>query len=182
MSSESRTESPRADGANFREAVTPDINAPMPKNAPANAAAHGFLAGKIVLPRENPELFESILRELIAELRPETPIEARLVEIMAVADWRRARSWFLESAEYTHTINEQQQSGPGLTEEDAKNPGMRAALAFKTLNDSSTVLQNLNRYEVRYSREYNQALSLFLQHRSRRLKEDSRRRRKYPQT
>jgi len=46
---------------------------------------------------------------------------------------------------------------------------MHTALAFATLNNQSTILQNLNRYEVRYSREYNRALKTFTEERAERL-------------
>jgi uncharacterized DUF497 family protein len=59
---------------------------------------HGMLAQSVVLPSESDAGFTALLADLLDEFQPETPSEVRLIEIMAVADWRRSRLWCLEMA------------------------------------------------------------------------------------
>jgi hypothetical protein len=89
-----------------------------------------------------------------------------------LADWRRTRFWCLEMAILTHAIRAQERlADPVADQENAVIPAMHTALAFSTLTNQSAILQNLSRYEVRFSREYNRALKLFKEHRAERLKQ-----------
>ncbi len=89
---------------------------------------------------------------------------------MALADWRRTRVWCLEMAVLTHALHAQERLADAVADrETAVVPAMHTALAFTTLTSQSAILQNLNRYEVRFSREYHRALKLFKEHRAERL-------------
>ncbi len=184
MSSILRTESSRANGAKSRGPVTPEGKAASAANSALstgpvtpegkarssqNAITHGILAETVVLPSESWPAFEKILNGYIAEYEPSTPSDRRLVEIMAVADWRRTRVWSVEMAQLTHALRTQERlADPLADQENAEIPSMHTALAWGSLNDASTILQNLNRYEVRYGREYMRALSLLEDRRARR--------------
>ncbi|HEX4134089.1 MAG TPA: hypothetical protein VHY84_05655 [Bryobacteraceae bacterium] len=170
MSSILRIAASRANGAKSRGPVTPEDKAKSAANSihstgpitpegqarsSQNAARHGILSASVVLPAESAPAFTAILTDLQEELRPETAIEHRLVEIMAVADWRRSRLWCLEMAQYVHGIHKQELArDPLADQENAEIPSMHAALAFKSLSDDSRALELLNRYEGRFSREY----------------------------
>lgn len=63
-----------------------------------NALTHGLSAKAIILDGENPLVFESLREQLIAELIPQTMIEAELVEQLASIFWRLRRIPVFESA------------------------------------------------------------------------------------
>lgn len=188
MSSDRRIASSRANGAKSRGPVTPEGKAASAANSALstgpvtpegkaissqNAIRHGLLSQSVVLHTESAVAFEEILNGLRDELQPATPIERRLVEIMALADWRRIRVWCVEMATLTHAINAQERAAdPVAEQENALVPAMHTALAIGHLSNSSNTLQNLNRYEVRYAREYHRALRAFNEHRAERLKSE----------
>ena len=120
-----------------------------------NALKHGLLARSVALPSECREGFDEAFAALREEFQPRTYLETRLVEIMAVADWRRTRAWQMEMAQHTHAIRARQSAAdPVADAENAEFPAMYTALAFGDLCDQSTVLRVLHRYETRLSREF----------------------------
>ena len=172
MSSTLRIAASRANGAKSRGPVTPEGKA----RSSRNSVTHGLLQNGIVLPTENLSTFENMLAGYRKELEPESPIEERLIEIMAVADWRRVRLWHIETAHYTRTINEQiRRNDPIDSEDPSRIPAMHSALAFAALSEHSGLLQNLNRYEVRFSREFHRALRFLEERRAERKREAARR-------
>ncbi len=98
---------------------------------------------------------------------------------MAVANWRRRRTWHIEAARYIDAINSQEAiadssdsadpAGPpeAADENTSDLPSMRTALAFGNLGDTSSILRNLHRYEVRFSREFSRHLLLYETRRAR---------------
>jgi hypothetical protein len=190
MSSVLRSESSRANGAKSRGPVTPEGKLASAANArfstgpvtpegkarsSQNALTHGILSQTVVLPSESWSAFEKIYNGYMAEFEPATDSERRLVQILAVADWRRTRVWSVETAQLTHALHIQERLADSCADqENSEIPSMHTALAWGTLNDSSTMLQNLNRYEVRYAREYMRALSMLEERRAARQKNQSR--------
>jgi hypothetical protein len=62
-------------------------------------------------------------------------------------------------AQYVHAVHIQERANdPYGDQENADIPSMYAALAFAAPSDHSRSLHLLNRYEVRYSREYRSTL------------------------
>jgi len=186
VSSTRRIESSRANGAKSRGPKTPEgkqaaadaSTGPVTPEGKAivsqNAVTHGILSQSIVLPSESMAAFEHVLNGLRDELQPVTPIEHRQAEIMALADWRRQRVWCFEMAILTHSLYAQERLGDEeANRENAVIPAMHTALAFANLNNQSTILQNLNRYEARYGREYNRAYRLFKENRAERLQKEN---------
>ena len=177
MSSLLRIASSRANGAKSRGPVTAAGKLASAANAihatgpvtpegkarvSQNATRHGMLAQSVVLHSESDAGFTALLADLIDEFQPETPSETRLIEIMAVADWRRSRLWCLEMAHYTHAIHAQERANDPIADhENSEIPSMHTALAFTFLCDHTRTLELLNRYEVRYSREYHRTLVYF---------------------
>jgi hypothetical protein len=184
MSSTLRIAASRANGAKSRGPVTVEgrkasasnsihAQGPITSDGKArssqNSTRHGILAASVVLPCEAAPAFTALLAGLQDELQPETATERRLVEVMAVADWRRDRLWCLEMAQYVHAVHIQERANdPYADQENAEIPSMHTALAFAALSDHSRALELLNRYEVRYSREYQRTLVYYRAQRSER--------------
>jgi hypothetical protein len=188
----------RANGVKSRGPVTPEGKAKSAANSihstgprtpeglarsSQNSVRHGVLSASVVLPAESAAAFTAILTELQEELQPQTATEHRLVEIMAVADWRRSRLWCLETAQYIHGTHQQERAhDPWADQENSEVPSMHTALAFKALSDESRSLELLNRYEVRYSREYLRTLIYYKSQRSDRGKNSQISKRTEPKT
>jgi len=195
MSSLVRINANRANGSKSRGPVTPEGKLASVRNSAhstgpvtpegkarvsQNAVKHGLLAKTIVLPDECCEGFEAALAALRDELRPGTYLENEYVEIMAAANWRRKRAWYLETARLTNAIqarkNAQAEGSvvpaaadpvadplaptPGDPDANSESPAMQTALAFGDLCDGSSVLQTLHRHEIRLSREFVRHLRL----------------------
>jgi hypothetical protein len=123
-----------------------------------NALRHGQLSSSVVLKAESPTLFDQLLSSLIEEFQPGTANETALVETMAVARWRLMRNWTIQTALLeVEMVNQDPEAG---------NPPILAALAFKSLADSSCSLQLLQRYETSLDRQYSRALNNLLKSRA----------------
>ena len=186
MSSTLRIDASRANGAKSRGPVSAIGKAASAANAihahgavtpegkarsSQNATRHGMLAQSVVLPSESEAGFTELLADLQEEFKPETRSEARLLEIMAVCDWRRSRLWCLEMAQYIHATRAQERANDPIADhENNEIPSMHTSLAFTTLSDKSRALELLNRYEVRYSREYHRTLVYYNAQRAERRK------------
>lgn len=149
-----------------------------------NAIRHGILAESIVLANESRDAFSEILSTLQDELRPNSPIELRFVETMAVAEWRRLRLLCLEKEQLAMEIQRQQTADLAAVNESCPpdsaqvSPMRQTVLAFRAITDHSRVQELINRYEARYDRQYNRALAGLRAHRAEMRKEelDARRR------
>jgi len=75
-------------------------------------------------------------------------------------------------AHYVHAVHIQERANdPYADQENAEIPAMHTALAFTALSDHSRALELLNRYEVRYSREYQRTLICFKAQRAERIRD-----------
>lgn len=212
MSSERRIAANRANDAKSRGPVTPDgklravantalstgPRTPQGKaRASRNAIRHGLLAGAIVLDGESVEMFREILTDLEDELRPDSPVERRFVETMAISEWRRLRLLSLEK-EYLAMEMERQQKAfletvansanpdaaapPGTPAQNDKpatvgiNPARTLVQAFQVITGHSRASELLSRYENRHDRQYSRALAGLRAHRAdkRRMSEEFR--------
>jgi len=149
MSSIVRINANRANAQKSTGPRTPEGKARVSQNA----LKHGLLAQAVVLPDECPRSFADAHAALTDQLQPQTWIDRELVEVMAAASWRRKRAWHLETVQYTEALRNQ--------EEPNEDASRRTGLAYRTINDQSSVLKNLGRYEVRYSREFTRHLLLY---------------------
>jgi hypothetical protein len=131
-----------------------------------NATRRGLLADSTVFDGESEERFCAFLAALEAELQPEPGIEASQVEVMAVAHWRRMRLLSVEKVQYYEETAKclatlRRQGDPG-----SDPPITQLTRSFRSLSDESRSIELLNRYESRYSREYQRALACFKSHRA----------------
>ena len=199
--SERRRAASRANGAKSRGPVTPEGKLRSVANSahstgprtPAgksrssrNSLRHGLLASSVVLDGESVEMFREILTGLEDELRPDSPIEHRFVETMAISEWRRLRLLSLEKEQFSMEMERQQKvllaalvspAGPAVQEGDAPDPDPRPAAveinpartlvqAFQVLSGHSRASELLSRYENRHDRQYNRALAGLRAHRA----------------
>ena len=137
----------RANGAQSHGPTTPEGQQISAANL--GILKHGMLAQTVVLPSESKERFEHLVDQLLAEHQPLTRTELNLVENMAVARWRRMRTWSIQRNDLTREIvkHEKNTSAPAA-----------AAIAFRALSDQSNSFSNAHRYETSYDRQYKSAL------------------------
>ncbi len=133
-----------------------------------NAMKHGILSEIVLLPGEDPESFEADAADLFDEHRPVGPTEEELVEMMAVARWRRMRVWNLEKA----CLAGQMAKEYNAASEPRPDAVTVTALAFRALADNARTLDLVNRYESRYDRQYFRAHRRLLEIQDRRLRNE----------
>ena len=114
-----------------------------------NAIKHGVLSECIVLPGEREDSFHSLTADLFEEHRPVGSAEEDLVEMMAVARWRRMRIWSWKKPASTNRM---------VTEyrDDAPTPRAKvedvAGRAFASLANGTRIFDLVSRYESCYDR------------------------------
>jgi hypothetical protein len=131
-----------------------------------NAIRHGLLADSTVFDGESEERFFAFLAALEAELQPEPGIEASQVEVIAVAHWRRMRLWSVEKVQYFEETAKRLAAAQRPGDSGDEPAITQLTQSFRSLSDESRAMELLNRYESRYSREYQRALACFKNHRA----------------
>ena len=125
-----------------------------------NALKHGFFAQTALLFYEDPQEFVALRDAYLAEHNPQGPTETHFVMEMANAQFRLRRIRGME-ADLIQTLITRDLPSRGLS------TGEVQAQALRTLADSSHVLQLLQRYEAMLQRQYERALRMLWQLRSR---------------
>ncbi len=143
MSSQRRIEASRANGARSRGPVSAEGK----ERSAKNALRHGLLAGTVVLENEDGEEFQESLAALVVRFQPADPVELGLVEEMAAAQWRKRRSWAIETSMMNTACHAARST----------DPVERITQAFTALA-SGPELALLHRYETRQTRMYQRAL------------------------
>ena len=154
--SQSRSEAARRNGAKSRGPVTPEGKL---ASAQSNLK-HGLFAEAVTIDGESAERFTALQASLFERLRPEGPIEIALVENMVMCRWRQMRLWVMEKAALNYEMRKQAAANQG------EDKPTRAALALRALSDETRSLENLNRYETRFDRQFSRALQRFSELRS----------------
>ncbi len=67
------------------------------KRSSLNALRHGLTARAVVMPTEDPEAYERLLKALTAEYRPKGVTESLLVQTLAETSWRISRAACVEA-------------------------------------------------------------------------------------
>ncbi len=116
-----------------------------------------MLCKNIVIEGENSARFSALLASLRAELNPRNSIEDGMVEDLAASRWRQRRLLTTETACYCDEIRRQD------PETAAACPAVRAAQALSTISVSSRTLELINRFELRFERQYNRTLNRLFQ-------------------
>ena len=155
MSSPRRIESSRNNGARSQGPNTPEGKSRSAQNAFTHGLTSGLTAKTVVLSNESAPAFENMLARYITHFEPTNPLQADLIEELAVAKWRQRRLWLIETAALDFEMDRQENEVAKIY--NKIDEPTRLALAFKALADSSSLLSNLSRYESRHRRAYENA-------------------------
>jgi len=125
-----------------------------------NALSHGLASKKsIVLNGESRDRFDRLCRSFFEVFQPSNDVTALLVEEMAVAKWRTRRLWTIEAALYDHELDSiRQELDKNYASIDNET---RVALAYKSLQDSSSCATSLKDHEQRLHRQFERTSALF---------------------
>ena len=135
MSSPRRIRASRANGAKSRGPKSPEGK----ERVRYNALRHGYLSELVVLPNENREKFDELIRQHVLRFAPLDDVESSMVEEMANAYWRQRRLWCVETKMYEMALAQQ----PEDPDEASRLLG-----AFRNLA-SRPDFELLHRYEAR---------------------------------
>ena len=156
MTSQSKSDAARANGAKSHGPITPEGKA----RSSQNALKHGLTATFKLLPGESEQDFERLLEAHRTHHQPATPLEEELVRSLAVARWRLARVAALETNLFENEISRSQEK---IDDEFAEIDDMgRLAFVFSKLADQSQSLSLLIRYENSLTRTCDRAFKHLL--------------------
>jgi hypothetical protein len=148
MPSPKQIEASRINGRRSKGPIAPEgIH-----NSSRNNTRHGLLAQTVVLEGESEERFNALLEHYMQIHQPQSPIEAGLIEHMAVAQWRLMRAWGTQKLALDHDIASQD---PGIGP-----ASVRAMFAMRGSVENSSRPDLLLRYEVTFDRQFKSALRL----------------------
>jgi hypothetical protein len=164
MRTDCQIEASRANGSKSRGPVTEKGK----RASSRNAIKHGILSECVLLPGESPESFQSLAAGLFEEFHPVGSTEEDLVEVMAVARWRRMRVWSVEKNCLTGRMASTYRDSP----EPKPSAEATASLAFAALANETRTLDLINRYESRYDRQYFRAHRRLLELQDRRMRNE----------
>ena len=156
MSSLSKSDAARANGAKSRGPITQEGKA----KSSQNAVKHGLTATFTVLPCESKEDFEAVLQAHRSHHQPATQLEEELVRSLAIARWRLARVAAIEGQLFENELSRAEEE---LNEEFIEITGMgKLAHVFGKLADKSKSLFLLIRYENSLTRTCDRAFKHLL--------------------
>jgi hypothetical protein len=156
MSSESKRETARINGAKSHGPVTPEGKA----RSSANSRRHG-LTSSVLLDTESDEQFQLLLSDFMDQFQPQTAVETDLVEVLAIARWRLRRLLSIETHLFElEMIRRQKEIDADFNDMDNDD---RMAYVFQKLGDMGNSLTLLLRYEGSINRSYDKALKQLLQ-------------------
>jgi len=156
MTSQSKSDAARANGAKYHGPTTPEGKA----RSSQNAVKHGLTATFKLLPGESEQDFEHLLQAHRTQHQPATALEEELVRNLAVARWRLARVAALETNLFENEISRSQEK---IDDEFVEIDDMgRLAFAFQKLADNSQSLSLLIRYENSLTRTCDRAFKHLL--------------------
>ncbi len=143
-----------------------------------NAVTHGLTARHVVLPNDSGEdraEFDSMLRAVVEEIKPENALEALIVQRIVAGHWRLRRAHWLE----IRAMERLRDAPPDAPAAEAAGGDAAATRPPSPCPDfgSSDELDRLVRYESLIDRELAHAmtqLDRMLTHRTARTQEDSR--------
>src|SRR6202166_3569425 len=153
MSTLTRSESSRINGAKSRGPVTPEGK----QRAAMNAVKHGILAKGICLNIEKPEVFEELVAAFCTRLQPADEIELRLVEQAALAQFRYER--VAASTEAAMFVLKMDDQAPEVAKQyERVDPPTRFAIAFTALANEGNSIQLMLRYQQTMLRQRDSAI------------------------
>ena len=141
MSTLTRAESARANGAKSRGPITPEGKAKSSRNA----VRHGLTIKAMVLPAEDREAAAAVLADYTAKFEPADPVEHELVEALALARWKSLRA---DGIEHGYFNNATARFEDAIDNDfESADPRSRAAEAFRHMVSEDASFRTLIRYQ-----------------------------------
>ena len=141
MTTQSKSDTARANGAKSHGPTTPEGKA----RSSQNALKHGLTAGFTLLPSESEPDFERLLEAHRNHHQPATALEEELVSNLAVTRWRLARVAAIETNLFDNELSRAEKE---IDEEFSEITDLgKLAHVFGKLADHSQSLSLLIRYE-----------------------------------
>jgi hypothetical protein len=165
MRTEAQIEAARRNARLSRGPVTPEGKRAVSRNA----IKHGLLAAGICRHGEDRDTFDALLASYHDQYDPQTPIEADLVQQLAIAKWKSIRAACYEASILDAEAERISQSVQ--KEFEGAAPPMVAALSFGELADKTSRLSTLHRYEAHNQRIWRLALKQLNEEQTRREKQ-----------
>jgi len=100
--------------------------------------------------------FNDLAAALTLQFQPRNCAEAGLIQTMIVARWRLLRMWGIQTAAFELEMAHAHQNAHPAT---AASGAVLAAIAFRTLADSSRSLALMHRMETSHEGQFNSALA-----------------------
>src|ERR1700680_4822203 len=153
MSTLTKSESSRINGAKSRGPVTPEGK----KRSSMNGVKHGILAKHICLNIEKPEVFEELVADFCTRFQPADNVELRLVEQAAMAQFRYERiAASIETAMFVLKMDNQ---APEVAKQyERVDPPTRFAIAFTGLTEDGNSIQLMLRHQQTMLRQRDSAI------------------------
>ena len=127
----------------------------MSAKSSRNAVTHGIHTSVVVLRNESNEDFLKLEAEYLALWNPVGPLERILLDQIIAAEWRLRRTWQTETAAVDLQMD---RDAPAIEKElGAFDEPVRSAVAFTHMSDGSLFLDNMHRYETRFTRQIDRA-------------------------
>ena len=146
-----QTAASRANGAHSLGPTTP----PDQRKPSQNSRSLGIFAKAILLPGESRTEFDRLATQLHDRFQPADYLETMIVQRMLLAQWRLIRVWAFEQA----GMVEQRLPGPTLMPVDpAADPATRDFVAFQNLHARARSGSVLQVSELRYQRQFDDAV------------------------
>ncbi|HEY1756373.1 MAG TPA: hypothetical protein VGG72_13310 [Bryobacteraceae bacterium] len=148
----------RANRANAAKSTGP-VTAAGKRISSQNAARRPLIAGTVVLKGESKRRFNDLAAALALQFKPRSFAETALVQTMVAARWRLLRIWGIQTAAFELEMARARQKAKPA---EAASGAVLAAMAFRTMADTSNALALQLRFEAAYDRQFNQALGMLL--------------------
>jgi hypothetical protein len=155
MATERQIRANRANAAKSTGPVTPAGK----RISSQNAARRPLIAGTVVLKGESKRRFNDLAAALTLQFQPRSFAETVLVQTMVAARWRLLRIWGIQTAAFELEMARARQKAEPA---EAASGAVLAAIAFRTMADTSNALALQLRFEAAYDRQFNQALGMLL--------------------
>ena len=155
MRTQKQIDASRANGATSHGPTTPEGKATSARNA----TTHGLTAkSPIVLTVESNEAFAHMRQEYLDLYQPANIVERQILDEMASIQWRRQRGEALEGALIDDTMD---RMAPSVAESFQVPPdaATRIVLAYRNIEDTTKSLDNIQRHNLRLSRQFLRLLS-----------------------
>ena len=147
MSLDAGINASRPNGKRSRGPVTSEGKAISSKNR----INHGLFINSALLPGEDKKELRKVLAREFLEHEPESPIENRIVQKLALYQWKQMRLWAMQIGGHAGEIRNREGAHFDILSRDM---APRACVACKESHGDRRCTELLHRCEVSYLRQY----------------------------